>query len=94
MVLSGVVISYPWASNLVYRAAGTEPPAQGKGKGKGGEKGGPARQVSLAAADFSGLDALVAQAKTSVPEWRTISFAIPGSHHEPVTVHSDTSIGG
>ncbi|MCC7240935.1 MAG: PepSY domain-containing protein [Acidobacteria bacterium] len=29
VVGSGVVISYPWASNLVYRAAGEQPPAQG-----------------------------------------------------------------
>ena len=26
LVLSGVVMSYPWASNMVYRAAGSEPP--------------------------------------------------------------------
>jgi uncharacterized iron-regulated membrane protein len=27
VVLSGVVISYPWAGNLVYRVAGSQPPA-------------------------------------------------------------------
>ena len=44
VVLSGVVISYPWASNMVYRAYGMEPPQQGKGKNKGAEgKGGEGR---------------------------------------------------
>ena len=38
VVLSATVISYPWASNLVYRLVGEEPPAQG-GQAPGG--GGP-----------------------------------------------------
>jgi len=40
VVLSATVISYPWASNLVYRLVGEEPPAQG-GQASGG--GGPQR---------------------------------------------------
>ena len=41
VVLSATVISYPWASNLVYTLTGTEPPAQtgaggGRGEGEGG----------------------------------------------------------
>lgn len=95
VVLSGVVISYPWASDLVYRAAGTTPPAQGKGKGKDAKgKGGPARGENHAAANLAGLDALVAQAKASTPGWRTISFAVPHSHHEPVTFNIDAGGGG
>jgi len=39
VVLSGAVISYPWASNLVYTLAGTQPPASTKGGGKGEAKG-------------------------------------------------------
>jgi uncharacterized iron-regulated membrane protein len=38
VVLSATVISYPWASNLVYRLVGEEPPTQG-GQAPGG--GGP-----------------------------------------------------
>ncbi len=41
VVLSGAVISYPWASNLVYTLAGTQPPASTKGGGKGEAKGQP-----------------------------------------------------
>lgn len=46
VVVSGAVISYPWASNLVYKLAGSEPPAlRGKGgpAGKGGPPGGGER---------------------------------------------------
>jgi uncharacterized iron-regulated membrane protein len=38
VVASGAVISYPWASNLVYRIAGEAPPAP---RGGGGEPRGP-----------------------------------------------------
>jgi uncharacterized iron-regulated membrane protein len=41
IVASATVISYPWASNLVYRLAGEEPPAQ-SGPGGGGAGGGAA----------------------------------------------------
>ena len=45
VVLSGAVISYPWASNLVYTLAGSQPPAQTRGGGKAGEgKGKDARR--------------------------------------------------
>lgn len=40
VVLSAVVISYPWASNLVYRLAGETPPAR---RGGPGGAGGPGR---------------------------------------------------
>jgi uncharacterized iron-regulated membrane protein len=38
VVLSATVISYPWASNLVYTLTGSEPPAQGQGGGRGRER--------------------------------------------------------
>jgi len=50
VVLSGVVISYPWASNLVYRVVGESPPPPAGGPGGGpqaaagaGARGGEAR---------------------------------------------------
>ncbi|HEU4454693.1 MAG TPA: PepSY-associated TM helix domain-containing protein [Longimicrobium sp.] len=50
VVLSGVVISYPWASNLVYRVVGESPPPPAGGPGAGpqaaggpGARGGEAR---------------------------------------------------
>jgi uncharacterized iron-regulated membrane protein len=44
MTASGAVISYPWASNLVYRVTGSPLPQQGRGPGPGAagpERGGP-----------------------------------------------------
>jgi uncharacterized iron-regulated membrane protein len=45
IVASATVISYPWASNLVYRLAGEEPPAQ-SGPGGGAPGGGAARAAA------------------------------------------------
>lgn len=42
IVLSGVVISYPWASNLVYRAVGESPPPPPPGAGGPAAAGGSA----------------------------------------------------
>lgn len=42
VVTSATVISYPWASNLAYRLAGSEPPAPGAKSGS--EKGGRAQK--------------------------------------------------
>ncbi len=91
VALSGVVISYPWASDLVYRAAGSQPPAQSKQKSKGASL----RAAHAAApADYSGLNALIERAKISEPEWRTISFTVPASRHEPVIFAIDAGNGG
>jgi uncharacterized iron-regulated membrane protein len=52
IVLSGVVISYPWASALVYRAVGETPPpapAEGRAPGAPGAAGGPASAAATAA---------------------------------------------
>jgi uncharacterized iron-regulated membrane protein len=40
IVVSGVVMSYPWANAMVYRVVGEEPPAPQQGRGPGGP-GGP-----------------------------------------------------
>ena len=49
VVLSGVMISYPWATNLVYRIVGDEPPAQG-----GRDGGAPAAGAGASATRPSG----------------------------------------
>lgn len=54
IVVSGVVISYPWASNLVYRVVGeSPPPPQGEGRppAGAGERGGSAAPGQTARAE-------------------------------------------
>jgi len=88
VVVSGVVISYPWASDIVYRANGVQPPSRGKGKG-GPREGNVSRAASLLH-----LDVLVARAQKQVTGWRSISFQVPVRDEEPVTFNIDAGSGG
>jgi uncharacterized iron-regulated membrane protein len=92
IVASGVVISYPWASNLVYRLAGEEPPARG---------GGGARGTVVEGAPRAGADAdnrpeldIAALAAAERPAWRTIAVRVPQSADGPLAVTVDEGTGG
>lgn len=87
VVLSGVVISYAWAGNLVYRIAGEEPPAPRPG-GPGGPPA-PPTEVST-----EGLDRLLARAEQQVPGWRTIAVQLPSKADAPLTFSIDSGMGG
>ena len=81
VVATAVVFSYPWANDLVYRAAGDQPPRTG---------GGPPRNQPEAAVvvadgtaiDRLGYDALFARAAAH-GEWRTLTLNIPASPDAP-----------
>jgi uncharacterized iron-regulated membrane protein len=85
IVLSGVVISYTWAGNLVYRLAGEEPPPP---RPAAPPNAGPAK-ISTA-----GIDSLLQAAVNQVPDWRTISVSLPPTADSPVTFNIDTGTGG
>jgi len=86
-----VVISYTWASNLVYRLAGEEPPAQQQ---RGGPPGGAGGQPPGAPVTLEGLDALLARAERQVEGWRSITLQVPQKPDAPVTFAIDRGNGG
>ena len=87
IVMTGAVMSYPWANNLVYRITGTEPPQEGSraGGGRGGEQG----RVS-----WEGLDRLFVKAQGQVPGWTSISIQLPRSAKAPMQFQIDSGDGG
>jgi uncharacterized iron-regulated membrane protein len=89
VVLSGVVISYTWASNLVYKLAGEEPPAQQQ---RGGPPGG--QPPPPQGAPLEGLDALLSKAEGQVEGWRSITLQLPSKPDAPVTFAIDRGNGG
>jgi uncharacterized iron-regulated membrane protein len=94
IVVSGVVISYPWASNLVYRAAGEQPPPRATPPAAPAG-GGPSRGASPApAATIGNLEALWATAERQVEGWKTISARLPGAPSGPVTFTIDQGDAG
>jgi uncharacterized iron-regulated membrane protein len=84
VVAGAVPISYPWASNLVYRLAGDRPPAAAA-------PAPPAAAPEPVSA--SGLDAAWSRAQAQVPSWRTISVRLPAKS-SPLTLTVDDGYGG
>lgn len=93
VVLSGVVISYAWASNLVYKLAGEEPPVQQQRGGPGPQQGQP-QGAAPVAVPFAGLDALTSKAEGQVGGWRSITLQVPQKADAPVTFAIDRGNGG
>jgi uncharacterized iron-regulated membrane protein len=91
VVATAVVMSYPWANDLLYRITGSEvPPRPAAPSGPAPTGGAPAPLVTP---DFTGLDALWAVATKHTPSWQTVSFRVPASLEDPVTFSIDTSTG-
>ena len=87
IVVSGVVISYPWATRLVYRAAGSTPPKQQRPAPN--ERGGT---LDLAALDrLSGVAS--SEAARVTPRWKSLSFRLPISPKAPVAFSLDEGNG-
>lgn len=105
VVASATVISYPWASNLAYRAMGEEPPPSGPRRaearpGAGGRDasraapGGPDTGLAEGGPSLTSLDAALARAERHVDGWRTITLRVPSSATAPLSFTIDSGSGG
>ena len=102
VVLSATVISYPWASNLVYRAVGEQPPATAPGR-DGATAGRPAARPAgpgergAEAAEpitLADLDRHLTRAERQVAGWRSITLRMPTSDTAPLVFTIDQGSGG
>lgn len=75
LTLTGVIMSYPWANALLFRATGNEPPPARKAPAKPAVGGGARPQLAL---DFTHLDALWAAAEAHNPNWQSIRLRAQG----------------
>src|SRR5690606_9495444 len=91
IAVSGAVISFPWASNLVYAAVGEQPPQRGGGGGgpgapvaaPGGSGAGAQTQTDAAIeAPRASLQQLFDGAVSLVPDWQrvTLPLSLRGDH--------------
>jgi len=91
IIFSGVVISYPWASRLVYRAFGSTPPKQQRPANERAANDRPK------AVDLTSLDrfwtAAHAETVRVAPRWQSISVRLPLSKKEPVAFAVDEGNG-
>ena len=90
VIASGVVISYPWASNLVFRLAGSEPSFQ---SGRPGGKPGMGRDMAQVPLQLEGLDKLVQNAGNQTQDWQSINFRLPRANDKTVAFTIDTGSG-
>jgi uncharacterized iron-regulated membrane protein len=110
VVLSAMPISFPWASALVYRIVGEQPPAPVGGPGgaapstAAGRRGVPpsretrpaSRGHGNAPSPFEGFNALWVRAERQMPGWKTINLRIPTPNlpTAPVVFAIDQGNGG
>ncbi len=92
VVLGGVVISYPWATRLIYTLTGSEAPAQPQRR-PGPPPGGRAARPT-APVNWSGLNAAFAAAEQAVPGWETITLRLSPSGRGPLSFTVDQSHRG
>ncbi len=88
IVVSGVVISYPWASDLVFRVYG-ETPSGGRPSVGGGARTADGGTL----ADPVSLDTVLAAAQAVDPAWRRITLQIPAPDAPTVEATIDTGNG-
>lgn len=97
IVLSGVVMSYTWAGNLVYRLAGESPPAPRAAPPQPAGSAAQQRDATKTrdvATSLAGVDALVLRAEQQVSGWKSITLQLISSADSPVTFSIDQGSGG
>ncbi len=87
VVLSGVVLSYDWAGDLVYRVVGETPLPRGGGPRGGSGSDGEGETDAVLLSDRWD------RAEREVDGWRTITLAVPGGSEDPLvfTIEQGTS---
>ncbi len=91
VVLSAVVISYTWASNLVYRVVGETPPAP---RAAQPANQGQSRNNEPSAVAVANIDSGWSIAKQQVSDWRSITLQLPTAAAAPLTFNIDSGTGG
>ena len=96
IVVTGVIMSYAWANNLLYRMTGNVPPPQGPVavQSRPERESRRSRSQAAEAIAFDGLEKLFAHAAQQVPGWSTISLRLPNPAQNSLTFTIDRGNGG
>ena len=80
IILTGLIMSYGWANNLLFTLTGSEPPPPrerpaggGQRQTRGSRENGPAGPLP----SLTGLEPLLAQARQKIPNWASLSLRMP-----------------
>ncbi|MEP7341501.1 MAG: PepSY-associated TM helix domain-containing protein [Acidobacteriota bacterium] len=94
VVLSATVISYPWASNLVYKVVGETPPAPAPRAAGGPPQGQRSGGEQNAPVPLDGLNGLWARAEQQTTGWKSVSLRVPATAEAPAVFTIDQGTGG
>jgi uncharacterized iron-regulated membrane protein len=106
IVLCAVVMSYPWANNLVYKMTGNTPPppnaqqqaaanSQPNGqRNKNRDASSASTAKTETTSPWIGLDALSQHAEERVPAWRTITARLASLSDQNIAFSIDSGNGG
>ena len=89
VVLSATVISYTWASNLVYRIAGETPPAP-----RANPQPNANANTNKDPNALNNLNSHFARAEQQVTDWQAISLQLPTAAAAPLTFNIDRGYAG
>jgi uncharacterized iron-regulated membrane protein len=90
IVLSGVIMSYQWANDALYRITGNQPPVRRAG---GPERLGRPGGRSDPGLAWAGLNSFWTRAEQEIPGWKSISLRFPNSPRAPLTFSIDAGNG-
>lgn len=77
IILTGLIMSYGWANNLLFTLTGSEPPPprERPAGGPGGKREGSGSAAT--SPSLAGLAPLLAQARQQIPDWASMSLRMP-----------------
>ncbi len=87
VILTGLIMSYSWANQLLFAATGNVPPPPRAAGGPGG--GGGGGRPAGPPPSLAGLEPLLAQARQQVPDWASLSLRMPQKPGEPFPIMVD-----
>ena len=88
MVLTGTIMAYPWATALLYRAAGSPPPPV-KPEAE------PKQKKTLSAEEYSSLDpAISGERMAQDPHWNSLLMRMPAEMDTAIAFTVDEGEGG
>jgi uncharacterized iron-regulated membrane protein len=83
IVLSGLIMSYQWANNLLYQLTGTQPPAQREGPPRGRSAHAGSHE------EWQTLDVLWDRGKQESPGWQNMTLRLPTQDEQAATFSFD-----
>ncbi len=92
IALTGLIMSYGWANNLLYTITGTEAPPPRQSPPRGGKGGAPTANATHP--QWQGLDTAWELAAAKVPGWESIHVKLPEKPGAPVAFTIATSHRG